>query len=312
MARPIKEGADYFSHDVDASADPKLEAMEAVYGNDGYAVYFKLLEKIYRSSEFCIDLRLPNIYIILSKRCNLAEKRFKDILEFAFDLNLFSREDRDQNQVITSSGVRKRAGKITEEREKKRRFFLEKQREKQEEKSREKQEEEVGKTTGETPQSKEKESKEKKSNIYNNPLTPLKGGTDGSPTADEKPDWNTRLLKMFQEEFQAARGVPYAITSYKGKESKEINEVYRKYLGVQASYGIVPNTEQALEGMRTFFRVAMQIKDPWTYDNMSPSTLVIKFNMITTLMKENRNGTRQRPNITIDQIREIARGGEPA
>lgn len=310
MARPIKEGADYFSHDVDASADPKLEALEAVYGNDGYAVYFKLLEKIYRSSEFCIDLKLPNIYIILSKRCNLAEKRFREILDFAFELNLYSRDERDLNQVITSSGVRKRAGKITEEREKKRRFFLEKQREKQEEKSREKQgekrSEENGKTAGETPQSKEKESKEKKSNIYNNPLTPLKGGTDSQPKTEAKPDWNTTLLQIFQEEFQASRGFPYPLTTYKGKEAKEINDVYQKYLQMKASMGVVPNTQQALEEMRTFIKIGMRINDKWIFDNMSPGVLSMKFSTIATMMKENRNGSYQRPNITDADINEIA------
>lgn len=306
MARPIKEGADYFSHDVDASADPKLEAIEAVYGNDGYAVYFKLLEKIYRSSDYSISLRLPNIYIILAKRCNVTEKRFREILNFAFELNLFSKEEEEQNKRITSTGIIKRAGKITEEREKKRRFFLEKQREKQEEKHREKSGENKDETQGETTQSKVKESKEKKSNIYNNPLTPLKGGTGTPQKDDAKPDWNTTLLKIFQEEFEASRGFPYALTSYKGKEAKEINDVYRKYLQMKESMGIVPKTEEALQDMRTFCRISMNIKDKWIYDNMSPGVLSTKFTTIATMMKENRNGTHQQSNISDRDIERIA------
>lgn len=53
MARPIKEGLDYFPHDTDASTqDDKIETLEASYGNDGYATYFKLLERIYRNGGF--------------------------------------------------------------------------------------------------------------------------------------------------------------------------------------------------------------------------------------------------------------------
>lgn len=46
MARPLKEGMDYFPHDTDASDDEKIEALRAIYGNDGYAFYFILLDLI--------------------------------------------------------------------------------------------------------------------------------------------------------------------------------------------------------------------------------------------------------------------------
>jgi hypothetical protein len=47
MARPKKEGMDYFPHDTDAVNDEKIEALRLLYGNDGYAFYFILLERIY-------------------------------------------------------------------------------------------------------------------------------------------------------------------------------------------------------------------------------------------------------------------------
>lgn len=37
MARPRKEGLGYFPHDTDAVNDEKIEALRALYGNDGYA-----------------------------------------------------------------------------------------------------------------------------------------------------------------------------------------------------------------------------------------------------------------------------------
>lgn len=158
---------------------------------------------------------------------------------------------------------------------------------------------------------KEKNIKEDNIIEYLNPLTPLKGGTGSVQKADAKPetkpDWNTTLLMIFQEEFEKSRGFPFAITTYKGKESKEINEVYRKYLQMKQSMGIVPKTDEALQDMRNFCRIAMNIKDKWIYDNMSPGVLSTKFATITTMMKENRNGTHQRSNLTDDDIAYVVR-----
>ena len=56
MARPQKEGMDYFPHDTDAVNDEKIEALRALYGNDGYAFYFIMLERIYRTAEFEINV----------------------------------------------------------------------------------------------------------------------------------------------------------------------------------------------------------------------------------------------------------------
>ncbi len=158
-----------------------------------------------------------------------------------------------------------------------------------------------------------KEKNIKEENIIEdlNPLTPLKGGTGSlqkvATNTETKPDWNTTLLKIFQEEFETSRGFPYALTSYKGKEAKDINDAYRKYLQMKQSMGVVPKTAEALQDMRSFCRIAMNITDKWIYDNMSPGILSTKFATITTMMKENRNGTHQRSNLTDDDIAYVVR-----
>ena len=50
MARPQKEGLDYFSHDTYSESDEKIQAMIYLYGNEGYAFYYRLLEHIYRTA----------------------------------------------------------------------------------------------------------------------------------------------------------------------------------------------------------------------------------------------------------------------
>jgi hypothetical protein len=50
--RNIKNNADWFSHDADASSDEKVVYLESVFGHTGYAVYFKLLECMTRAEDF--------------------------------------------------------------------------------------------------------------------------------------------------------------------------------------------------------------------------------------------------------------------
>jgi uncharacterized phage protein (TIGR02220 family) len=56
MARPIKEGVDYFSHDTNAHVKKTLTILCARHGNDGYAVWFKTLELLGTSRDLSLDL----------------------------------------------------------------------------------------------------------------------------------------------------------------------------------------------------------------------------------------------------------------
>ena len=44
MGRLPKKGVEYFPHDTIAASMPTLFVMQAEFGNDGYAFWFKLLE----------------------------------------------------------------------------------------------------------------------------------------------------------------------------------------------------------------------------------------------------------------------------
>lgn len=159
MARPIKEGMDYFPHDTDAANDEKIEALRALCGNDGYAFYFILLERIYRTSSFELNIRDTETLQILARKVGVNMDRFQQLLDTALKWGCFDRQAYAKRGVLTSNGIRKRAALVVERREKMRSryggsegVFAAKTRE------------ETGEETGaETPQSKVKESKEKKS-----------------------------------------------------------------------------------------------------------------------------------------------------
>lgn len=160
MARPTKEGMDYFPHDTDAANDEKIEALRALYGNDGYAFYFIMLERIYRAKNFELDISDAEIkeetLQILARKVAVSREKFEQILNTAFKWGCFNRDWYEERGVISSEGIKKRAAAVVDKRDKMR------------EKYRKTKEiisdaETTEETEEETPQRKEKKSKV---NIY--------------------------------------------------------------------------------------------------------------------------------------------------
>ncbi len=296
QVRKKKYNADFFLHDSNAGNDPKIRALISKMGIAGYGMLFMLYEKLAASDYFEIsiveDYEKENLVSMLFT----TEDKFDEFLQYCTRFKLLILDD----GRIFSPGLKKRLTPILERRLK----------DNIRKTSPTSQNEVIPPGITENPPNsarnntdKNKSKSKKKDNTI--PPTPLKGGADET-TSTPRPDFNTSLLLIFQEEFERSRGFPYPLTSFKGKEAKQINEAYRKYLQMKSAMGIVPSTEQALEEMRTFCRLAMQVNDKWIYDNMSPGVLDTKFTTIATMMKENRNGSYKRPNLTDDDIERIA------
>ena len=83
----MKTKIPYFPHDCDASRDPKIEKLEADLGLKGYAVFFKILEKMCESSTFF----LQKDYKFLSKSLRISAKLLQKVVE-NYDLFLINNE----------------------------------------------------------------------------------------------------------------------------------------------------------------------------------------------------------------------------
>jgi len=118
MARPRKEGLDYFPHDVDASSDEKIEVLMALYGARGYAFYFILLERIYRTGGLELDISSEQTVRVLAKKIAISAREFMQILESALECGLFDRREYEQRRVLTSDGIKRRAMPVLKKREK--------------------------------------------------------------------------------------------------------------------------------------------------------------------------------------------------
>ena len=170
MSRPVKEGMDYFPHDVNASNDRKVEALRSIYGNDGYAFYFIMLEQIYQEPDGELDVSdaetKEEIMQILSNKVSVTLERFKQMFSTAMKWGCFDRETYEEKGIITSNGIRKRMDVVIEKRQRMRDRYHQQREIVSDTETKQKPEVKHVGTTLETPQSKEKKSKEKKSSIY--------------------------------------------------------------------------------------------------------------------------------------------------
>jgi len=101
MARPERNNVDYFPHDC--THGRKMYIIESKYGNDGYAVWFKLLEQIGLAEYHYLDLREETQLLYLSSLMKIDLKTFEDILNDLAKINAIHSQLYKQHKIIWSS-----------------------------------------------------------------------------------------------------------------------------------------------------------------------------------------------------------------
>lgn len=156
MARPLKTGLEYFPHDVDMSEDLKIRKLEARFGLTGYALYNKILEQQYKyAGKF--TLKCEDNLKLYCKEWKITKVKLFKIIEACISLELF------EDEKLLSDSIRERLEKINNHRKSQREHFSKKKSENKKINYLEIVSE--SENVAETPQSKVKESKEKKSSV---------------------------------------------------------------------------------------------------------------------------------------------------
>lgn len=123
MARPIKNNADYFSHDADMRNDPKVKALRRKFRLEGYAVWCMLLESITDSENFRLrydldiiagdyDLEPHDLEAIIGYCLSLGLLQMDEVANEIYCLQLekrleplLSKRKRDRTMVIDSDNT---------------------------------------------------------------------------------------------------------------------------------------------------------------------------------------------------------------
>lgn len=107
MARPIKEGVDYFSFDVGFLQDIKIKAVMNAYGGIAALILIALLCNIYKDKGYYIrfsdELALVVAVDIGTKECTVTDVILKAVKVGFFDENIF-----EKYGILTSKGIQKR------------------------------------------------------------------------------------------------------------------------------------------------------------------------------------------------------------
>lgn len=90
MARSERNDVDYFPHNVNHGK--KMFFIEKKYKNDGYAVWFKLLEELGKSQYHYLDISEEVTIMFLSSSFNVSEEMLIDIIKDLVKLGEFDEE----------------------------------------------------------------------------------------------------------------------------------------------------------------------------------------------------------------------------
>jgi hypothetical protein len=106
LARPQKDGIDYFPIDVNIDLDDKYQLLEAKYGAIGFAVIIKLLMKIYSEGYYYTWGEKEGL--LHSRRVNVDINTVNAIVNDSVKWEIFDPQIYEKHKVLTSNGIQKR------------------------------------------------------------------------------------------------------------------------------------------------------------------------------------------------------------
>lgn len=117
MARPKKNGLDYFPLDADFFASKKIKILKSRYGADGVVIYIYLLCEIYKKGYY---LKVDSDFeYIISDDLNMSIDKVKQVLTFLLERSMFDKQLFQSDAVLTSAGIQRRFQLAVKERAKK-------------------------------------------------------------------------------------------------------------------------------------------------------------------------------------------------
>jgi len=111
----MKYDLPYFSHYSTTHNEPKMQALLAEYGYEGYGRYWILCEKIAASPNAILDISSRVIKLTIARTLELSVEDFDDFIEFlnAPDIKLVSLE----NNIVTTDLLQENYLKVAKKRE---------------------------------------------------------------------------------------------------------------------------------------------------------------------------------------------------
>lgn len=112
MARPTRQGVDYFPLDI--HLDDKFKFIQIKYGLEGFAAVIKLMQKIY-SYGYWYQWEEDEV-LIFAHENNIDKDVLLQIVQESIERDIFDKELYDKYSILTSRGIQKRYKEIVRRR----------------------------------------------------------------------------------------------------------------------------------------------------------------------------------------------------
>lgn len=107
MARPLKQGLDYFS--LDCYMDDKIKMIQAEFGLKGFAIVVKLWQMIYRDNGYYSEWNKEKELLFAHDECSdCGVQLISNIVSACIERDIFSKELFQKYSILTSKGIQKR------------------------------------------------------------------------------------------------------------------------------------------------------------------------------------------------------------
>lgn len=118
MARPFKEGLDYFPLDVDFLEDKKIKLIKVEFGAKGILVLMSLLSLIYKNNGYFYEWDNDDCYLMSDGvGCGCSPEFIREVLQGCIRRSIFNDRVFNMFGVLTSVGIQKRFIKAVSERQ---------------------------------------------------------------------------------------------------------------------------------------------------------------------------------------------------
>lgn len=265
MARPKKQGLEYFSFDTDFFSDIKIRRISRACGPASTSILICLLCNIYKDKGYYIEWN-ENLSFVVADIVGTTEGAVEEVVKKAIQVGFFNKELFDKYQILTSNGIQNRfksAVKRREEIEYVADYLV----------SDNKNEVSVYNNSVSAYRSTQSKVKE---NI--SPTPPLKG--EGRKNKREPKEINSKARVLFENYFKKVYGSDYYWTP---KDAGNMTQLLQKLRFQRKQKQMDVSDGSILYALQYLLS---SINDGWLYENFSVPNINSKFNEIISQAKK--------------------------
>lgn len=265
MARPKKQGLEYFSFDTDFFSDIKIRRISRACGPASTSILICLLCNIYKDKGYYIEWD-ENLSFVVADIVGTTEGAVEEVVKKAIQVGFFNKELFDKYQILTSNGIQNRfksAVKRREEIEYVADYLV----------SDNKNEVSVYNNSVSAYRSTQSKVKE---NI--SPTPPLKG--EGRKNKREPKEINSKARVLFENYFKKVYGNDYYWTP---KDAGNMTQLLQKLRFQRKQKQMDVSDDSILYALQYLLS---SINDGWLFENFSVSNINSKFNEIISQAKK--------------------------